>query len=167
MSKLLRQMQHALVLQDVFVRKAEAHTESNFDPKYSKDQLGLQIKFANSPDIEQFELSDDSNPERKIKFLRYSVETGVRFVVAETQEASEPTVRAEITAVFSAEYAVTNQEAITDEGLSAFSENVTYHVWPYWREFIHSTCARFRLPGTMLPMFQPKKRNPAESTNDT
>jgi len=161
MSELLRQMQRALILQDVYVRKAEAHTEGNFDPKYSKDQLGVQIKFATVPEVERFELSDDSDPEQKIRFLRFSVETGVRFVVADSHDTSDPAVRAEITATFSADYAVKNQNDVTDDGVMAFSEseNVTYHVWPYWREFIHSTCARLRLPSAVLPMYRPKTRN--------
>ncbi|WP_129781784.1 hypothetical protein [Peristeroidobacter soli] len=167
MSDLLWQMQQALVLQDVFVRRAEAHTEDGFDPKYSKDLLGVQIKFTNSADIERFELTEDSEPHRKISVLRYSVDTGVRFVVTDSLEAAEPTIRAEISATFSADYVVSNEEVITEEAMSAFAQNVTYHIWPYWREFIHSTCARLRLPSAVLPMFQPKKSAPKIATGDT
>lgn len=166
MSDILRQMQQALVLQDVFVRRAEARTEENFDPKYSKDRLGIQIRFTNVADIERFEIPEDCEPHRKISVLRYSVDTGVRFVVADAQETAEPTVRAEISATFSADYVIGNQDAITEEGVSAFAQNVTYHVWPYWREFIHSTCARLRLPGAVLPMFQPKRSDPTKATGE-
>lgn len=166
MSDILLKMQRALVLQDVFVRRAEAHTEKDFDPKYSKDRLGVQIKFTHSADVEQLELTEDCGPHRKISVLRYSVDTGVRFVLADSIETSEPIIKAEISATFVADYAVTNQEAVTKDGVSAFAENVTYHVWPYWREFVHSTCGRLRLPSAVLPMFKPKRRDSEQLTTD-
>ena len=35
-------------------------------------------------------------------------------------------------------------------------KNASYHVWPYWREFLSSTCDRMNLPKILLPARQLK-----------
>jgi len=156
----LKRMQKALILQDVFVLHAEAHLEGDFDPKYTKESLGVQLLFSPKGNVDHFELSNDSNVEQKATVLRYSVETGVRFVAVDGESREEPLVRASITATFAADYVIKHPELVDDEGVTEFSQNVVYHVWPYWREFIHSTSSRLRLPTAILPMFQPKKSQP-------
>ena len=37
--------------------------------------------------------------------------------------------------------------------LKAFAlRNASYHVWPFWREFLASQCARMNLPKVSLPL---------------
>ena len=162
----LKRMQRALALQDVFVLRAEAHLDHEFDPKYTKENLGVQIKFATNEDVEHFELSNDSNPNQKITVLRFSIDTGVRFVALGKEVDEKPLVRAEITATFAADYLIKQKDGVDDEGVTAFAQNVVYHVWPYWREFIHTTSGRLRLPGAILPMFQPKKTATEDTQNE-
>jgi hypothetical protein len=152
----LQRMQKAVILRDVFVRRAQAYVQDDFDPKYTEEKLGLQIKFTASEEVERFELTDDSDPNEKHDLIRYSIETGVRFVAVGEGEPADPPVRAEVTATFIAEYVIADRELFDDEGIAAFARNAAYHVWPYWRELIHSTSNRLRLPAAVLPMFQPK-----------
>lgn len=161
----LQRMQKAVILRDVFVRHAEAHVQDDFDPKYTKEKLGLRIKFAAREEVEHLELTDDSDPNGKHDLIRYSIETGVRFVALGEDEPAEPPVRAEVTATFVAEYVIKDRGLFDDEGIAAFAHNAAYHVWPYWRELIHSTTNRLRLPAAVLPMFQPKSTGSHEDAS--
>ncbi len=49
-------------------------------------RFGVQIQCMNSADVERFELTEDSEPHRKISVLRYSVDTGARFVATDSQK---------------------------------------------------------------------------------
>lgn len=151
----LKRMQKALILQDVSVLQTEARLHGDFDPKYTKENLGVQIKFAPKADINHIELTNETNAHEKINVLRYSIETGVRFVSLD-EKVKEPPVRASVTAVFAADYVIKHPDLVDNEGIAAFAQNVAYHIWPYWREFIHSMSNRLRLPATVLPMYRPK-----------
>jgi hypothetical protein len=62
-------------------------------------------------------------------------------------------VIAELNAEFYLEYRVEGSLP-ENEVLEAFGkDNVPFHMWPYWREFIHSMCGRTGLPELVLPMF--------------
>jgi len=64
---------------------------------------------------------------------------------------SDDNVLAQIEATYVAQY-----HSETDPGqdaLEAFAlKNASYHVWPYWREFLASQCARMNLPKLSLPL---------------
>lgn len=62
-------------------------------------------------------------------------------------------VKALIEAEFIAEY--TMKQTLGKASLDEFSlKNVSYHVWPYWRELISSQCDRMHLPRAVLPTVQ-------------
>ncbi len=67
-------------------------------------------------------------------------------------------------------YRVSNLGAFSKESLDAFADtNGRFNAWPYWREFVQSTCARAHLPQLVIPVFQPMKRGTrslAESSED-
>lgn len=43
----------------------------------------------------------------------------------------------------------------TDEQLKAFALHYCpFHVWGYWREFVHSSLARLEFPALTVPLFQ-------------
>jgi hypothetical protein len=159
---ILPRIQQAVVPFDVYVRDVHAHVADEFDPKRRMpSELGFQIRHEVGRDGTLIELESDEGS-AKMEALRYIVETGVRFL--EEGPASEDTdtpvsVRAEIIATWVVEYQVVRREDVDESGIAAFAENnVMYHVWPYWREFIHATCARLRLPQVVLPMFKIRHR---------
>lgn len=47
------------------------------------------------------------------------------------------------------------KEPLSEEVLREFAfKNCGIHVWPYWREFVTSTCDRLRIPRVTLPIVQ-------------
>lgn len=71
-----------------------------------------------------------------------------------THEEVEEHVQLEIVALFEADYY--SLEQVSEEELKAFSvDNVGYHVWPYWREYVQSTCSRLGLNETInIPTYR-------------
>jgi hypothetical protein len=58
---------------------------------------------------------------------------------------------------FAADYRVKDKQMPDQEALGSFITNVIYHVWPYWREAVHSQVARMRLPAITIPMMKMAK----------
>jgi hypothetical protein len=58
-----------------------------------------------------------------------------------------------IEATFVAEYSLNGKPE--KEALDAFAlKNASYHIWPYWREFLMSQSMRMNLPKIALPTVQ-------------
>jgi hypothetical protein len=77
---------------------------------------------------------------------------------AETkEEIAGDEVYVEITTEFCAQYDLsgTVDENALRPALEEFSRyNVGYHVWPYWREYVQSVCARIGIPPIPVPMYR-------------
>lgn len=136
-----------LHIEDVYVRNFVARCEGDFDPKYNADFEALVIQSKHVVQRAQVvELED------KKHLLRVHVDVGTRwFDEKAANEASG--VKAFIEAEFIAEYVMT---AMLDKAsIDEFSlKNVSYHVWPYWRELLASQCVRMNLPKLVLPTVQ-------------
>lgn len=152
----LRRLQQSLVLQDVYVREANAAILGDFDPKVHDElNFGIQLRFS----VASFEFKPAPPGEEGGGVVRYLIETGLRFVQNSDQGGdAEPIPIAEITATFVVDYEARDISAVTDEALEAFNQNAQHHVWPFWREFIHTSSGRLRLPSLILPIRQPLKR---------
>jgi len=60
-----------------------------------------------------------------------------------------------IHATFELEYSIPPETAPTSEELAAFAgANAIFNAWPYWREFVQSTCVRMGHPPLLLPVFR-------------
>ena len=47
--------------------------------------------------------------------------------------------------------------SLDDDSLKAFAlNNASYHIWPFWREYLMSMCNRMNLPKIAVPTFQVK-----------
>jgi hypothetical protein len=87
--------------------------------------------------------------------VRIYIRLGTRWV--NPKGNSDPDIKAFVEADFIAEYQVTaelEQGAIDEFAL----KNASYHVWPYWREFLSTQCERLRLPRVVLPTVQFSKQ---------
>lgn len=63
-------------------------------------------------------------------------------------------------AEYSLSYRVPEGAEYSAESLQHFSElNGTLHLWPYWRELVHSVVARVGLGSITLPVYRVKARN--------
>ena len=51
-------------------------------------------------------------------------------------------------------------ENLEEDSLKVFAlHNVSYHVWPFWREYLMNMCSRLNLPPVTLPTMQLKPQN--------
>ncbi len=70
----------------------------------------------------------------------------------EVEEDNSVDISVEIKATFSAKYRA--EEKVEKELIEAFSEeNVGYHVWPYWRELVQSSCSRLNITHLETPFY--------------
>lgn len=168
---LLQEAIGCLAIQDVYLRGHGLTIHPEFDTKLNTTILGVQLR-ANVQNGQIVTLPGSSAASQEIptQILRIPVETGLRFVSASpaTSEEGSATaagaVKAEVTALFIAEYQITCPE-LSEEARNIFAErNAAFHVWPYWREFIQSVCVRARLPLVTLPMFAQSAINQNESS---
>lgn len=96
--------------------------------------------------------SEEENSDFKFLYV-YKYEVGIRGVILEA-ETSNDTQEAvfEITASFKAFYS--SETELTEECAKEFGKfNVGHTVWPYWREYVHSTSARVGLPAVNIPFY--------------
>lgn len=92
------------------------------------------------------------NPDDEDFKYRYRIcyKFGIRYVNKDLEEDDENFVLIEIKADFESHYL--SDEELREEEIEVFSElNVPYNIWPYWREYIQSTCSRMGLPPIAVP----------------
>jgi hypothetical protein len=96
--------------------------------------------------------------------LRAFIELGVRYVSSNEdngadaeanqlteKEADGPGILAQIESVYVAEYV--SKEDPGEAAIKAFvTRNASFHIWPFWREFVASQCNRMNLPRATLPL---------------
>lgn len=146
---LLQQAIDSLSISDVYLAASRAEHAESFYPKARDAFDGLKVQtmhIARRSEIVETDQSDQY-------LLRIMLGFGVRWVDEETEDAEEPLVRALIEADYVAEYVMS--DLLAQEAVDAFAlQNASYHVWPYWREYLASQCERLRMPKVMLPIRQ-------------
>lgn len=150
-----------LKIKDVWQTKVSAFLDpaleavAGFPDKY-------EVRFKH---VIQKSLWGDYDGQGELKhILRAFIELGVRYTPAsdlgDVENSDQKTagkksdaneVLAQIEAVYIAEYL--SDEDPGEDAIKAFvGQNASFHVWPYWREFVASQCNRMNLPRTMLPL---------------
>jgi hypothetical protein len=86
---------------------------------------------------------------------RFHYSIGIRLIHAPADENSEENSNASVTIVAEYDVSYFAQQKMSDEECSAFSENnVGYHTWPFWREYVQSTCQRIGMvPSFPVPVY--------------
>lgn len=146
-SKKLQQAIDNLVINDVYLKASHARCVDEFDPKFANEAEDLLIQQMHSlRKTEVVKIEGDG------ELLRIFMSLGVRWVVAE-DDVDQPDIKAFIEGDFIAEYQINSSldQASIDEFAA---KNASYHVWPYWREFLSTQCERMRLPRVVLPAVQ-------------
>ena len=150
----LERAKAALRIQDVWMRDARAWMAAEFDPQFSNvERLGVQHKHV----VAHATLGEVTDGDQQTPYLyRVYLELGMRLVPTDespsADQAASDTLNplATIEATLVAEYGT--QEDPGEEALNAFAtRNASYHVWPFWREYVVSQCDRMRLPRVMIP----------------
>lgn len=163
----LNEAKAALMIHDIFMRESKVTMHPNFDPKLIQTALSVQIKFgARSSHI--VALQDEGN--EAIKLFRVHFDAAVRLIAPNQVNFAEAQVEAgaavvEIDTTFVAEYVVKNGVDISAEAQAEFAKNnVAFQVWPYWREYLQSTCGRISIQPFALPMFVMPTAEPQQVT---
>jgi hypothetical protein len=155
MDEALKQAQNSLSIQSVNLKNSKIFVRDDIELA-SLDHAETKVQsFRKVVKIREISLTDSDKHE--FWDYRYIYSAGIRLIFsseeneASTGEASLPIV--EIVGVFEAKYLSKSQ--VSEECLRAFStDNIGYHVWPYWREYVQSSCARIGLsPAFEVPFY--------------
>lgn len=137
----------SLQIQDVYLRSSHSECVEGFCPQYEDfSSLHLQqMHIIKRAAVFETESAD--------QLLQIQILMGTRWVVS-TSIADQPDIKAFIEAEFVAEYRFKSNN-IDQETIDEFAQkNASYHVWPYWREYLASQTERLRLPRVVLPTMQ-------------
>lgn len=147
---LLQQAQQALVIQDVYFERATAEILGDFDPAAEDLPLSVQYKTR----VVETRRIDVDTVDGRAPLVRIVAECGMRLIAPPTESPDETRhEKALISARLVAEYLVTDE--LSDRALEEFAEhNGTFHAWPFWREYVHTACARLRIPVVPVPMYR-------------
>jgi len=144
-----------LQIQDVWLHQSNAWMARWYDPKFpSTERFEVQYKHLLSGSY----LMEVARHDVRYYVFRVFIDLGARLVprreAKETEageEESEPLTQIEAT--FVAEYHTAEDPGA--EALEAFAQrNASYHVWPYWREYLSSHSTRMSLPKITVPAIQ-------------
>ncbi len=143
----MQKAKDSLKINDIYLHKLTAECLGDFDPKYDPKLSSYKIQTMHLVEKSQLIQVDDE------KILKVTVSLGVRWFDLEAEE-----VKAIIEADFIAEYKMTLE--LTQKEIEAFAKsNVSYHVWPYWRELLSSQASRMHLPKVVLATQQLAQKN--------
>jgi len=146
--ELLQKAANLLVPAGIFLRDSRIFTHKDFHVGHGPNDLQVQYKGANSGKF-QLLLEDESAKSGLVKFY---FKAGIRLVDGSLEENDDGFVKVEIEAMFSAEYQLEDTQKFEKESMEEFLKyNVKHHVWPYWREYVQSNCARMGLPVVPVP----------------
>ena len=164
---LLQQAIDCLKIQDVYLRSSNASLADDFEPKYAPDIEDLDVQYKHLvTQSSVLSLEEDSAEKSKnaVQLFRVFVTLGARWVTPTSKEdaTEDDGIRAEIEAVMMAEYLM--QKNPGQDALNEFAlRNASYHIWPFWREYLTTQCMRMNLPKLMLPTMQVAQNIHAES----
>lgn len=136
-----------LQINDVYLKSSVAQCVNDFDPKYAQNLNLLETQTKHLVKQTQIAQLDDSK-----WLIRVFIEFGVRLIDPSIEPENEA-VKAFVEGEFIAEYICGEeppQECIDEYAL----QNASFHVWPYWREFLMNQCSRMHLPRLVLPTVQ-------------
>ncbi|WP_339389045.1 hypothetical protein [Vibrio caribbeanicus] len=154
-----------LFIENVSLKEMQVLTDDKFDPDSIPDDIydnAQSYKYVTK--FESFDY-DSSEGENQLEFYRFTYSIGLRFIPGEQRvlheqgeietDDLEPSV--EFKATYLADYAV--KEPLEQEAVDLFAEHhVGFHIWPYWREFVQSSCARLGLPPLVVQPYVIKKQ---------
>lgn len=153
-TELLKQAAESLTPVGIFLRNSKTLTASDFVPQHARKDLQVQYK---SKPIAEYKLLQDED--ENVSSVIFQYEVGVRLVDESLDDKGEGFLQAEILATFASEYRLASPDDFNEDAMTEFLNcNVRFHVWPFWREFLQSTCTRMGLP--VIPLTHHFHTNP-------
>lgn len=138
-----------LHIRSVNLRGSNITVNNEFDPEGAENIDGITQTYR---EAEGFQSTKFMKGEGEVFCYDFRYNAGVRLIMKTDEEAAaqdagfEPLI--EIAASFDARYV--SEINLPEEFLVSFAEqNVGYHVWPYWREYVQSACSKIGLNPTI------------------
>ena len=172
--ELLEAATKALNIEGVYLHWSNIRCKDDFIPQFIEDDLVLvpQYRVDQTSKFEIVTAKERENGDiTKIAIFYFRARVRLTDGVSLNglnipQEIPEDAVYFEIISEFRAHYNL-NDTADGSELHPILEEfgrfNVGYHVWPYWREYVQSVCARIGIPPVPIPMYRLPQR---ESNGD-
>ena len=155
MSDGLKESQRKLFLESINLRVSHVFVKEHLDLESLDQSTTLTQSFRSVDSVNELEPStnEEGSDQWIYKFI-YNI--GNRLIQESEQEASQEEdfqPLFEVIAFFEAKYVST--EKVEAAELEKFSEhNVGFNVWPYWREYVQSSCMRVGLcPPLEVPYY--------------
>ncbi|TDN64282.1 hypothetical protein [Scandinavium goeteborgense] len=157
MKELLRVAIENLAIFSVNLRNTKVEMNESFNSLNINTTQKKNQSFRNVVKIELIEMVREDDPNNKKLFYSFLYDAGARLISPESaDESNDEDAILTIEACFEAIYVA--KKELTEEELEAFgSNNVGYHVWPYWREYLQSTCSRIGVNPIRTPFYDMKK----------
>jgi len=158
MNKYLKKAQDNLHIQAVNLKKGKVIVLDDIDIATLDRDMTMIQGYRAMTKVKEFLIENDE----ELFDYRFRYNIGLRIIFVDEEEESKkddykPVL--EIVGNFEAQYH-SNVSLISEE-LHAYSEqNVGYHVWPYWREYVQSSCARIGFsPALEVPVYLVNQEN--------
>lgn len=176
--ELLEVATKALSIEGVYIHWSNIRCKDDFIPQFIEDDLALVPQYRVNQ-ISEFKIATAKEQESGdiTRNAIFYFTAGVRLIDSASLDGAdtpgeipEDAVYVEINTEFRAHYGL---DSTADEGelhpaLEDFSRyNVGYHVWPYWREYVQSVCARVGIPTVPIPMYKlPQRKSDEHLTSE-
>lgn len=148
-NKLLLEAQQGLTIQSVDLRGSEIYVSESFSSNTVNqfDEVDVQSR----KDFLMMKHFHDEKDQAGFLALEYTF--GKRVIRGDQVSEEEPEVLLEIAGNFSANYLIDQDAPPSKEAILVFVEqNGLLHVWPYWREYVQSSCSRIGIPPIPVEM---------------
>lgn len=153
----LKIAQRGLEFESVFQTLVRAELMDGFELKHITQINGsLSMQFMHK--VTRSMLLEVKEAVDKQHVFRVNVVVGVRYLLpGDNDEDKESEPLAQIEATYAVDYRVQDTELLSNQvALDEFAlHNVSYHLWPFWREFAMAQTQRMNLPPVALPMRLP------------
>jgi hypothetical protein len=162
---------NTLEIEDVFLVETHCWVQREFNSQ----ALIPEVVFGIKSDVEPEVLIQERTPiagGESFCVARYFVRADMRIVKPgvtgeQLNDAPKEDIWAEFRFIFAADYRCPKEFNQDLAAVGAFTRNAQFHVWPYFREEVHATCGRLRLPRVTLQMLKPDQAQPAAPESGT
>ena len=147
--KLLKQAQQGLRIRDVYQVASHAKLAEGYDPTQDSGEQQPAIQFKHL--VRESVVLEPDNDNDAPDLFRIYIDLGVRWRFADDDASDEP--YSEIAATYISEYEI--HEEVEPDALTEFAlHNASFHVWPYFREYVASPSQRMNAPKLTVPMMR-------------
>jgi hypothetical protein len=154
-SQHFQKVKNGLKPQDIYLTGSSCITDPDFDLK-TRDNDNSVYQFAHV--VRSAEIITTVEDNIETLFYKVYIDVGCRFLpelISEPQKERQEAC-ASIEASFCSE-CLTTDKALNEKALKCYAlENASYHIWPYWREYLMNMCNRLNLPKISVPTMQIK-----------